>query len=315
MSYVPQFRDAERSQSKACILLTGTTGKGKSGLGLLLAYFLAKKEWQKLYAIDTEKRSLDLFQDVKAHTGDVVYGRFKKLDLTAADGYRPSHYLASINYAIAAGADAMFVDSISHMWLQKGGMLQLKEETIRKSGGALNNWTAWGTEEMIAEKNCILECIRNEDIHLISTGRMKMKRTLVDGKMVELGMELQQMPDLEFEFDLVLDMVSPGNSDGTPPRAKVTKTRYDIFTKDVVYDFTDELMGQIVEYLNTGVDIAELHERQRLERIAGLKLFLDSNASAAAIYPSIKEQLGFKDTPLDELKLAQVRELSQVMMS
>lgn len=315
MSFQPQFRDAERGQSKACILITGTTGKGKSGLALMLGRVLSGKDWKKEYVVDTEKRSLDLFQGITMHTADGEFGRFKKVDLTEADGYRPSHYLACLNYAINAGAEAVVYDSITHMWLQKGGMLQLKQETINNSGGSLNNWTAWGTDEMIYEKNCILEVIRSEDVHTVSTGRMKMKRELVDGKMVEHGMELQQAPDLEYEFDLVLDMISPGNSDGTPPKAVVTKTRYAIFKKDHVYDFTEDLMNQLVEYLDEGVDIAELQERQRLERIAGLKAFLDSNASARGIYPTVKEQQGLKDKELNEFTLDEVRTISQVIMS
>ena len=36
-----QFQEATREQSKASILIEGLSGKGKSGLALLLGYYLA----------------------------------------------------------------------------------------------------------------------------------------------------------------------------------------------------------------------------------------------------------------------------------
>ena len=59
---VLSFRDATRQQAKASILIEGLSGRGKSGLALMLAYALAGKDWTKVYAIDTENRSLDLFE-------------------------------------------------------------------------------------------------------------------------------------------------------------------------------------------------------------------------------------------------------------
>ena len=59
-----QFQEATREQSKASILIEGLSGKGKSGLALILAYYLAGEDWSKVFDIDTENNSVNLLQPV-----------------------------------------------------------------------------------------------------------------------------------------------------------------------------------------------------------------------------------------------------------
>ena len=86
------FRDATRQQAKASILIEGLSGRGKSGLALLLGYALAGKDWSKVYAVDTENKSLDLFEGINMSNGSKCEP-FKKVDLLPAHGYAPSNYL------------------------------------------------------------------------------------------------------------------------------------------------------------------------------------------------------------------------------
>ena len=58
-----KFRKATRQKLKASIMIEGLQGSGKSGLALILAKALTE-DWDKIYAIDTENRSLDLFQGI-----------------------------------------------------------------------------------------------------------------------------------------------------------------------------------------------------------------------------------------------------------
>ena len=315
MTFNPVFREATRAQAKACILIEGPSGHGKSGLAMMIAAALSEWDWTKVAATDTENRSLDLFDGVGTNVSGQDFKGFKKVDLLESHGYRPTHYLACMERAIQDGALAYINDSSSHMWNQKGGMLQLVQDIMNDSGGKLNKWTAWGHPTAVLEKNTITKVIRSSEIHVISTARVKEKRELIDGKLVSLGMEIQQMPDLQYEPDLVLAMVSPGRSDGTPPKAVVKKTRYDIFTLGVTYEFNELLLNQLREYLNAGLDIGELKEQQRLERIGELSRYLDNNPSSAAIFPTLKEQAGLKDVALTDCTLAQVRQLTQMVMS
>jgi hypothetical protein len=314
VGFQPIYREATRAAAKACIALEGTSGNGKSGLALALAYYLADEDWKAINAVDTENRSLDLFEGIQLHTG-VKIGKFNKIDLLESHGYRPTHFLACINRSIQDGAKVQIIDSSTHMWKGKGGMLQVVQDIQSNSGGKLNKWTAWGSPEATKEKDSIVKCIRSSEIHMISSIRMKEKLDLVDGKVVSYGMQTQHMPDLEYEPDLVLDMIEPGDPDGTPPKARVRKTRYTILKKGQVYEFDKSLILQLKAYLSEGIDIGELKEQQRQERIGELERFLDENPSAQAIYPTLKKQAGLEDKDLADFTLDEVRDMNIKVMS
>lgn len=311
--FQPEYRKATRSEAKACIALEAPSGKGKSGLALALAYYLADEDWDSINAIDTENRSLDLFEGIQLHTGPTIEP-FNKVDLLESHGYAPSNYLACINRSIKDGAKVQIVDSSTHMWRARGGMLQMVSE-IQQNNPKLNRWTAWGHPTVEEEKNNIIKCIRSSEIHMISTIRMKEKLDLVDGKVVSFGMEAQHMPDLTFEPDLVLTMKHPGSPDGDPPVATVRKSRYAILKEGETYKFDKDLILQLRDYLKEGVDISELKEQQRIDRINELKRYLDNNDSARSIYPTLKKQQGLDDKALDDFTLDEVRSIIQVVMS
>jgi len=311
----PQYRDATRSEAKACIAIEGTSGKGKSGLALAIAYYLGGEDWTKVNAIDTENRSLDLFEGINLHTGPRI-GKFRKIDLLDSHGYAPTNYLACINRSIADGAEVQIVDSSTHMWQARGGMLQIVANEQEKST-KLNNWTAWGTPTSIKEKDSIVKCIRSSEIHMISTIRMKEKLELVDKKIKSFGMKAQHMPDLIFEPDLVLTMEHAGSPEGDPPIASVHKSRYAIFKVGEQYTFDKSLILQLKAYLQEGVDIADLKEQQRTERIAEIERYLDEATSSGTLsmYKELKKQQGIPDKELKDFTLAEARTMIQILMA
>ena len=83
---IPQWRDAVRQQAKASIVIEGLSGTGKSGLALAMANILSDKDWDAVFAVDTENKSLDLFQGLTLHFGETI-PTFKKLDLLPLNGY------------------------------------------------------------------------------------------------------------------------------------------------------------------------------------------------------------------------------------
>ena len=316
MSKLLQFRDATRTQAKACILIEGLPGHGKSGLALAIGKILAGGDWKKVFAVDTENKSLDLFEGLQLHTGDKITP-FKKLDLLPHHGYAPTNYLTCKENAIRAGAEAMINDSITHMWQAEGGVLQRVSEIQRKGG---NQYTAWGDTTVVEEKNSIVKVVRDARIHIISTVRIKEKHEIVkdaEGKssVKSLGEQEIFMPDFKYEPDLVLRMVSPGLSNGTAPVAEVIKSRYAIYAVGEEYSFTESLINQLKEYLEEGADPAELMEKQRIELIQTTKEILDSNPSKQTMFPILKEQLGFKDVPLTDLTLDTIRTLLGILIN
>lgn len=301
-----KFRKVARQKLKASIMIEGLQGSGKSGLALLIAHALTD-DWDKIYAIDTENKSLDLFQGIKMSTGD-SFGEFNKVDLTIEDGYAPSNYLALRNEAIKAGADVVIMDSISHMWNRKGGLLDLVAEA---QASGLDNYRSWGTEKNRREKELLSDIVRSADAHIITTVRIKEKfglefdETRGKNKVVSLGEQQIQQDGLKYEPDLVLRMVSPGNMDGTNPVVEVLKSRYAIFRTGEECEVTQELLAQLRAYLEEGIDPEEIFKVQKEEVIAQIKEYCN-NATRKSVWKSLKESSGYtgkiEDMPLELLK-------------
>ena len=304
----PQFSEVTRAQSKASIVIQGRSGLGKSGLALILGYVLAGEDWSTVFALDTENKSLNLFEGISSHLG-IPFGKFKKFDLLRMHGYKPSNYIAAKEAAIQNGAKVFIQDSISHAWVGTDGVLQL----VSKAEQAMtnpNSYRAWGDPTVVYEKDSIFEMIRDPDIHMISTVRLKEKFEMVTGEGLKaLGEQQIQMPDLKYEPDLVLDMVQAGNTSGRAPKVKVIKSRYAILTEGEMYDFTLDLMEQLRDYLAEGANPAEMLEKQRLEFIAEIKHILDNSKSKQTVWSIYKDELGVTDTPLEEMPLDIVRKL------
>lgn len=312
---VLSFRDATRQQAKASILIEGLSGRGKSGLALLLGYALSGKDWKKVYAIDTENKSLDLFEGLNMSTGTKCEP-FRKVDLLPAHGYAPSNYLMCKENAIKAGGEVIINDSITHMWQQEGGVLDLVSQVQAKDSRRYNNYTAWGAPEVKAEKQAIYDVVRDSRIHVISTVRVKEKFEInSDHTLTSLGEQEQQMPDIKYEPDLVLHMLKAGAMNGTAPTVKVIKSRYAVLQEGEVYQFTDAIIESLVEYLNKGTDPNELLEKQRVDYIETIKGILDSDASKQTMFPILKEQQGHKDTKLTDLPLDVLQTLLGILLA
>ena len=303
-----KFHKAARQKLKASIMIEGLQGSGKSGLALLIAKALTD-DWDKIYAIDTENRSLDLFQGIKMNTGD-LFGEFNKVDLTVEDGYAPSNYLALRDEAVKAGAEVIIMDSISHMWNRKGGLLDLVAEA---QANGLDNYRSWGTEKNRREKELLNDIVRCKDAHIITTVRIKEKFGMeydeTKGKttVVSLGEQQIQQDGLKYEPDLVLRMINPGNMDGTNPTVYVIKSRYAILKTGEEYEVTKELLTQLRGYLEEGIDPEVIFKEQRDQLIADIKDYCNT-PTRKSIWKALKESSGFTGK-LEEMPLSLMKEL------
>ena len=304
------FRKAARQKLKASIMIEGLQGSGKSGLALLIARALTD-DWDKIYAIDTENKSLDLFQGIKSNTGE-SFGVFNKVDLTSEDGFSPSHYLSLREEAIKDGAEVVIMDSISHMWNQKGGLLDLVADAQAEG---LDNYRSWGTATNRKEKQLLVDVVRSDKAHVISTVRIKEKFGLeyneAKGKneVISLGEQQIQQDGLKYEPDLVLRMVSPGNANGTNPVVVVLKSRYLIFTKDVEYEVTPLLLQQLRQYLDEGADPEVLLQAQKEDVIEAIKNYCN-NPTRKSVFKSLKESYGY-NCKIDEIPYETLKHIYQ----
>jgi len=300
-----KFEKAKRLQLKASIMVEGLPGEGKSGLALLLGYYLADKKWEDVSHIDTENKSGNLFAGIPFSNGTTV-GEFMIGQLTEDVGYKPSNYLAFRQLAAEAGAKVVIEDSISHAWQYKGGLLDLVNAATERSGKN-DKYAAWRDPEVSAEKNRLLTLIRSDEVHVISTVRVKERFEYVtgaDGKnsLQSMGEQQIQQADLKYEADLVLHMVKAGSATEHPV-ARVIKTRYAILKKDEEYEFTPALCEQLRVYLSEGVDPEKLLEQQRLDYVTAAKEYLDQHPNAVNIWKVLKNDAGHAKTKLEELPL------------
>lgn len=301
-----KFRKAARQKLYASIMIEGLQGSGKSGLALLIAKALTDN-WEDIYCIDTENKSLDLFQGIKMNTGD-TFGEFNKVDLTIADGYAPSKYMALRDEAIKQGAKVIVMDSISHMWNRKGGLL---DSVAEAQASGLDNYRSWGTDKNRREKELLSDIVRCSNAHIITTVRVKEKfgmefdETRGKNTVVSLGEQQIQQDGLKYEPDLVLRMISPGNMDGTNPVVQVVKSRYAILRTGEEYEVTAELLSQLRQYLGEGVDPEVIIKAQKESLMKQIKDYCNT-PTRKSIWKTLKESSGYtgklEDMPIELMK-------------
>lgn len=126
----PAFRvvEAQREAVPALIALWGFSDSGKTFSALRLARGLVGPKG-KIVVIDTENRR------AKHYSG--LFGGFSHLDLQPP--FTPQRYTAAFDAAIAAGANAIIVDSTSHVWEGEGGVL---EQADASTVNGLMKWKA-----------------------------------------------------------------------------------------------------------------------------------------------------------------------------
>jgi threonine dehydrogenase-like Zn-dependent dehydrogenase len=207
------IRKAKRSATKLRLLLTGPSGSGKTYGGLLVAKGLGSK---RTIVIDTEQGSSDLYD--RLHDFDVI-------DLRPP--FTPEAYIEAIDAAEAAGADCIIIDSISHEWNGKGGVLELSDEIARAKFKG-NTWSAWS--ELTPRHRAFIDRMLRSSAHIIATGRSKTETAQVDDhgrkKVVKLGMKIESRDGCEYEFTTVLDLIHDGHF------AVASKDRTGIFSAD-----------------------------------------------------------------------------------
>ena len=187
------FKRAERSKTKLRMTLDGPAGSGKSYTALRFAFGLGSK----VAVIDTERGSASKYA---GDSPDGIPFIFDSLELTT---FNPDRYTEAIEMATKLGYDVLIIDSMSHAWEGKEGIL----ETKQKAG---EGWSAW--RHVTPLHNRLIDAILQADMHIITTMRSRteyvQERDEKSGKwyVKRLGMSPVQRPGMEYEFDLVCDL-------------------------------------------------------------------------------------------------------------
>lgn len=172
------FVDATPEAEKARIALQGPSGSGKTWTALRMAQGLGGT----IGLIDTEKRTAR------------KYGRqftFKTLDISH---YDPQNLIRGVAKAAERQIGVLIVDSFSHFWSGKGGMLS-----------KVDKWGGWKDVRPIEQD--MMDALLSYPGHLIVAMRVKTEWVVEerDGKKVpvKVGLKPDQRENLDYEFDIV----------------------------------------------------------------------------------------------------------------
>lgn len=231
------FTPATREQARARIGLQGPAGSGKTKSALRIAGGLA--QGGAIGLVDTERGSALHYATVpgRPELGGHEFGHMPM------DTHDPRNLVKAVQAAEAAGITVLVVDSWSHFWNGRGGLLEIVEEA-GSAKGAGGTFGGWRTGNPIEQQ--MLDAILNFRGHLIVTMRTKGDYVIEDKKVTKVGVRAVQREGAEYELDVVMDMV-----EGT---ATVTKTRYSGLENLQVHHPGEDIAEVILEQLGQGVD-------------------------------------------------------------
>lgn len=179
------FQKATKKASKLRLALMGVSGSGKTYTALTFAKALSKKG---VAVIDTEHGSASLYA-----------GEVADFDVLELHSYDPDLYIRAMNDAARAGYDVLVIDSLSHAWSGKGGILDQKD-------AAQNGFDAW--RKLTPKHNDLVDAILAWPGHVICTMRAKqdhVQEKNEQGRTVirKVGLAAVQRDGMEYEFTVV----------------------------------------------------------------------------------------------------------------
>ncbi len=272
-----QFHKATKQQSFLRMALVGPSGSGKTYSSLRIAQGLGNR----IALIDSERGS------AAKYAGDFT---FDTVELDTS--FSPSEYIEGIEAAVQGGYDVLIIDSLSHAWNDKGGILEL-HDAIAAQDKSTNDFTAW--RKVTPEHNRLVDAILRAPLHVLVTMRVKTEYLMEKdehGKSVihKVGLKPIQRDGIEFELDVV------GNLDENNTLV-ITKTRCkSLFQATIHHPGEDNIAPVLKAWLTDGaaplISDEQSKELWQLAKKAGLSVggLLDlTNKTLGQAYSSPRE--------------------------
>ncbi|TXS36962.1 AAA family ATPase [Streptomyces sp. OR43] len=232
------FAPATRETAKARIALQGPGGSGKTKTALRMAERLA--DGGSIGVVDTERGSAKKYAVVPGRP-DLGGHEFGHMPMAFCS---PENLIAAVRAAEEARISVLVLDSWSHFWAGKGGLLARVEAESQKSTNRGGKFTAWAPVNDLEQD--MLDALLNFPGHVIVTMRTKNDYSMEGKTVTKIGVKTVQREGSEYEFDVVIDMI-----EGT---GTVTKTRYEPLYNVSVHHPGEDFAEVILEQLGQGVD-------------------------------------------------------------
>lgn len=227
-----QFHRATKEQLQLRLALIGPSGSGKTYTALAIATALGGR----IALLDTE------------HGSAKKYGHLFEFDTLELDSFSPENYMGAIAAAQAAGYQILIIDSLSHAWAGKDGLLEFVDREAAKAKG--DSFGA-GWRKATPLHNRLIDAMLSAELHLIVCLRSKMEYLRTEdekGKTVikKVGLQPVQRDGLEYEFDVVADLDVDNN-------LIVGKTRCPELRGYMQQCDGAPIAAKLLAWLNTGV--------------------------------------------------------------
>lgn len=226
------LRKATRKKAKIRLGLSAVSGGGKTMSAILIAKGLAKGDLSKVVLIDTENGSGDLY----AHLGD-----YNVLPIEAP--YTPEKYIAAIKECENAGMEVIIVDSITHEWNGKGGIL---EEHSKMTGNSFTNWA-----KLTPRHQAFIDAILQSKSHVITTVRRKQDYEMMQEggrtKVEKAGLKEETREGFEYELTANLELDVKHN-------ATASKDRTGLFMDKPQFTPSEETGKMLLEWCELGIE-------------------------------------------------------------
>jgi hypothetical protein len=187
------FVDATRPATNAFVALTGPANAGKTYTALAMATGMGTT----IGVCDTERGRASHY----AHLFP-----FKHLRMP---DFRPQSLVRALAVGARRGIDVMVIDSGTHYWSGRGGVLEQVNHTTNASRSGNAFTSGWKSVKPIEHE--MWDAVMAYPGHVIMTLRVKVAYELVEndrGKKepTKIGLKPDQRADAEYEFDFVGDL-------------------------------------------------------------------------------------------------------------
>lgn len=226
------FSKATKAAAKLRLGLIGPAGSGKTMTALRIASGLGGR----IAVVDTERGSASLY----------VGERGIEFDVVELDSYEVERFIQAIDDAAGGGYSTLVIDSLSHAWAGKGGILEFVDKANKRNQGG-GNFGAW--RDATPRHNQLVDAILSAPLHVICTLRSKVEYVVenVGGRNTvrKVGLQPVQRDGLEYEFTVVGDVTQDHD-------LVVTKTRAAFLKDAVIREAGEDLGRQLSKWLSSG---------------------------------------------------------------
>jgi hypothetical protein len=226
------FKKATKAAAKLRLGLIGPAGSGKTMTALRIAAGLGGP----VAVIDTERGSASLYAGERGLDFDVI----------ELDTYGVERFIDAIKAAADGGYATLVIDSLSHAWSGKGGILEFVDNAGKRNQGG-GNFGAW--RDATPRHNSLVDAILGAPLHVICTLRSKVEYVVenVGGRnqVRKVGLQPVQRDGLEYEFTVVGDVTQDHD-------LVVTKTRAAFLKDAVIREAGEDLGKQLAAWLSDG---------------------------------------------------------------